>query len=99
MRIFLTVFSFYELNLSLGNFFQDCLLQRLLFLAVPPIKQSLYEDEAGTSQLTHPCSILTFTGGGVASGILSGSPGPLAGGPTSDMSGMLDEKKNNQQEF
>ena len=42
---------------------------------------------------THPCSILTFTGGGVASGILSGSPGPLAGGPTSEMSGMLGDKK------
>ena len=33
--IFPTIFSFYELNLSLGNFFQDCLLQRLLLLAVP----------------------------------------------------------------
>ena len=29
----------------------------------------------------------------MASGILSGSPGPLAGGPTSDMSGMLDEEE------
>ena len=37
--IFLTIFSFYELNLSLGNFFQDCLLQRLLFLAVSSANQ------------------------------------------------------------
>ena len=29
----------------------------------------------------------------MASGILSGSPGPLAGGPTSEMSGMLGDKK------
>ena len=95
-QIFLTIFSFYELNLSLGDFFQDRLLQCLLFLTVPPIKQGWlsYSDLTGLSLLPHPCSILTFTGGGAASGIRSGSPGPLAGGPTSEMSGMLEEINN-----
>ena len=35
----------------------------------------------------------------MASGILSGSPGPLAGGPTSDMSGMLEVGGNYYQDF
>lgn len=41
---------------------------------------------------SHPCSIFTLTGGGGASGTLWGNPGPLAGAPTSDMSGILEKK-------
>ena len=37
----------------------------------------------------YPCSILTLTGGGGASGTLKGNPGPLAGAPTSERSGIL----------
>ena len=46
-----------------------------------------------SQRASYPCSILTRTGGGGASGTLWGNPGPLAGAPTSDMSGILWRKE------
>ena len=68
-------------SFSIADFKASCSLQSRLY-SFKLISQK-------PKKLNYPCSILTLTGGGLASGILSGRPGPLAGGPTSETSGML----------